>query len=45
MTKWTRLGGMGSKKKLSTFRVNNVHVGGGQKGQNCVHVVIKCPHA
>ena len=47
MTTWTRRGGRWSKKCLflSTFRVKNVHVeiGGGQKGQNCVHVVIECP--
>ena len=32
---------------MSTFRVKNVHVevGSGQKKrQNCVHVVIECPH-
>ena len=36
-----------SKKSLflSTFRLKNVYVevGGGQKGQNCVHVVIEWP--
>ena len=37
-----------SKKKslfLSMIRVKNVYieVSGGQKGQNCVYVVIECP--
>ena len=47
MTTWTRKGWQVVKKCLflSTFRVKNVHVevGGGQKEQNCVHVVIECP--
>ena len=42
-------GVVGGQKNLflSTVRVKNVHieVGCGQKGQNCVHVVIKCLHA